>query len=223
MYKLSLKESLPIAFGYFIVAFAFGVSCVDYGLPIWFPIAISFFVYAGAAQFAFLALYVSGASIITIVITTFLINLRHMLMSVYMGNHFRNLTWNKIHKILYGSMLTDESFAFHSLHNTNNLFNPKYYISFNIYCHISWSFGALTGALTYYYFNSTFQLDINFALSAMMLYVLISLITDKLKFIVAIVSIGIGIILKFTINSYIDIFIATFIATGVGLWLLKKH
>ena len=124
---------------------------------------------------------------------------------------------------MYGSTLTDESFAFHSLHNKKNLYNPKYYISFNFYCHLAWTIGAFLGVLFYYFFHSNFKIDISFALNAMMLYVLISLIDNKIKFIVAIISILISVVLKFTTNSYIDIFIATFIATGVGVWLMKKN
>lgn len=144
MYKKAYKESWPIVFGYFIVSFAFGITCIDNGLPFWLPVLMSLFVYAGAAQFAFLSLFISGSSIATIVITTLFINLRHMLMSVYMSDFFHKLNMKNIEKIIYGTQLTDESFALHSSKDLKD--SSKFYISFNMYCHLSWVLGSLCGA-----------------------------------------------------------------------------
>lgn len=222
MFNTALKKSLPLSFGYFVVSFAFGASCVDKGLSVWVPVLMSFFVYAGAAQFTFLALFVSGATILTITVTTFLINLRHMFMSIYMGKNFESLNLKKIHKVIYGAQLTDESFAFHSLDKKDDLKDYTYYISFNMACHLSWILGALFGASFFKLYGSIIQIPLDYALTAMMLYVLITLINCKIKFIIALLSIFIGVFLKFILNSSLDIFITTFIVTGVALWLKKK-
>jgi predicted branched-subunit amino acid permease len=75
----TFAEASPVVAGYFTVSFVFGLMAVNAGLPVWLPVAMCLFVYAGASQFAALALISSGASLTTIILTTFLINARHML------------------------------------------------------------------------------------------------------------------------------------------------
>ncbi len=222
MFKKIPKTAIPIAFGYFVVSFAFGVGCVSVGLPVWFPPLMSALVYAGAAQFAFLALVTHGASVLTIVITTFFINLRHMLMSIYMNNHFKQLKMKKLDKFLYAIGLTDESFAFHALDKEENLKDKNYYLIFNLTCYLSWVLGSFLGALFFSYYGKSLNLNLDFALTAMMIFVLIILIDSKIKVVVAVVSFIIGSILIFISNSHLDIFISTFLAVGVGIWLVRK-
>lgn len=222
MYKLAFKTALPIALGYFVVSFAFGMACVSHGLAMWVPVAMSIFIYAGSGQFILLALFIQGSTVLTIILSVFLINSRHILMSMYMNNHFKYLHFKKIHKIIYASELTDESFAFHSLDKKSNLKNHHYYISFNMICHIFWVMGSFFGAVLFKYYGNIISIKLDYALIALMIYVFVILIDSKLKLLIAIISIIIGTILKFTINTNIDIFITTFIVTGLAVWLKKK-
>ena len=220
-YLKSLKNSFPVVAGYFTVSFVFGISCVNLGLPIWFPTLMSLLVYAGAAQFSFLILFSTGASISTIVITTFLINLRHMLMSIYISNVFDKLKIKRKFRWLYGYGLTDESFAFHSALDDKNL-SHKYFLSFNFFCHSAWVLGTLFGAWLSTKTKASDLVNLQYALTAMMMYVLVLLSTNIIKTIVAIVSIISMIVLSLIYESHFNIFIATFIGTGAGVWLKKK-
>ena len=220
-YLKSLKDSFPIISGYFTVSFVFGISCVNLGLPIWFPILMSLFVYAGAAQFAFLILFSAGASISTIIITTFLINLRHMVMSIYIANIFDKLQIKRKFRWLYGYGLTDESFAFHSVLGDKKL-SHKYFLSFNIFCHSAWVLGSLFGAWLATETKTSDLASLQYVLTAMMVYILVLLSTNIIKTIVALVSIMSMIILSLVYESHFNILIATFIGTGVGVWLKKK-
>src|SRR3546814_8450459 len=58
----SFAEARPVVAGYFTVSFVFCLMAVNAGLPLWLPVAMCLFVYAGASQFAALALISSGAS-----------------------------------------------------------------------------------------------------------------------------------------------------------------
>lgn len=222
IYTHAVKDSFPIMVGYFTVSFVFGISCVNYGLPLWVAPLMSLFVYAGAAQFSFLALFTAGASITTIVLTTFLINLRHMLMSIYMSNKFNDDKLNRKFRWIYGHGLTDESFAFHSVLDEKNKIHYKYYISFNLACHFAWVVGAFLGSFTITYTKDFIVFNLEFALTAMMLYVLVVLINTNLKLFISILSIFVMILLNLIYESYLNVFIATFIGCGVGIWMKKK-
>jgi len=217
-YAQAFRDATPIVAGYFTVSYVFGLMAITQGLPLWLPVAMCLFVYAGASQFSFLTLTATGAPLLTIVATTFLINLRHSLMSVCMS------TWMDKHEIkknirwLYAIGLTDESFAIHSAAFEKDALCSRYLVSFNAFCHLSWVFGALVGGLTAVYANQLTSIRLDYALTAMMLYVLVSLINSKRKLGVALVSIVVMCLLNLTTPSYFNVFFATASGCMVGIW-----
>lgn len=107
-----MKAATPVVMGYIPIAIAFGILASQVGLGIAEAAAMSVFVFAGSAQFIAVGMIGAGNSIGAIVVTTFLVNLRHLLMSAALSPHLRGLS----HKELawFGFQLTDETFALHS-------------------------------------------------------------------------------------------------------------
>jgi 4-azaleucine resistance transporter AzlC len=181
------------------------------------------FVYAGASQFAALALISSGASLTTIVLTTFLINARHMLMSVYMAKALRALGLSRFERWCYASGLTDESFAFHSVKlGSGAPVSVRYLIGFNLFCHTSWVLGGLLGAVCAQYAAHLIKYQLDYALTAMMLYVLVSLCNTRNKLIAALAAVACMGALSLVGSSPFNVFIATFFGCGVGVCLTKR-
>ena len=91
MNKTSLKDkqtlrqgavaAWPICLGYFPIGLALGVLAQKAGLPWWAVAMMSVMVFAGSAQFICVAMITAGASTPAIILTTFVVNLRHVLMS----------------------------------------------------------------------------------------------------------------------------------------------
>ncbi len=80
-----LKEGLtagwPICLGYLPIGIALGVLAQKAGLS---PLAVglmSMFVFAGSSQFIAVSMLAGGATFVAIIVTTFMVNLRHLLMS----------------------------------------------------------------------------------------------------------------------------------------------
>ncbi|CAH0172861.1 branched-chain amino acid ABC transporter permease [Pseudomonas mediterranea] len=219
----TFAEASPVVAGYFTVSFVFGLMAVNAGLPLWLPVAMCLFVYAGASQFAALALISSGASLTTIVLTTFLINARHMLMSVYMAKALRALGLSRFERWCYASGLTDESFAFHSVKlGSGAPVSVRYLIGFNLFCHTSWVLGGLLGAVCAQYAAHLIKYQLDYALTAMMLYVLVSLCNTRNKLIAALAAVVCMGGLSLLGTSPFNVFIATFVGCGVGVCLTKR-
>ncbi|QTH14635.1 AzlC family ABC transporter permease [Pseudomonas corrugata] len=219
----TFAEASPVVAGYFTVSFVFGLMAVNAGLPLWLPVAMCLFVYAGASQFAALALISSGASLTTIVLTTFLINARHMLMSVYMAKALRALGLSRFERWCYASGLTDESFAFHSVKlGSGSPVSVRYLIGFNLFCHTSWVLGGLLGAVCAQYAAHLIKYQLDYALTAMMLYVLVSLCNTRNKLIAALAAVVCMGVLSLLGTSPFNVFIATFVGCGVGVCLTKR-
>lgn len=74
-----LLAGLPIALGYFPIAFSFGVAAVRSGLSEIEALFLSLVIYAGASQFLALALVAGGAPVLISTFTLIAMNLRHLL------------------------------------------------------------------------------------------------------------------------------------------------
>ena len=77
-----MKKSIPIALGYFPVAFSFGVLCVSSGLPLGLATFISLTNLTSSGQFAGVQLILSDSTYLEIAITLLLINFRYFLISL---------------------------------------------------------------------------------------------------------------------------------------------
>ena len=81
-FQKGLKDGLPICFGYFSVAFAFGIFCLNSGLSISEAVLISLTNVTSAGQLAGVPIICGGGSLIEMAATQLIINSRYALMSV---------------------------------------------------------------------------------------------------------------------------------------------
>ena len=99
----------PICLGYFPIGLALGVLAQKAGLPWWAMLMMSVLVFAGSAQFICVAMLAAKASIPAIIMTTFVVNLRHVLMSSALAVYLSGVSRRFLALYSYG--VTDESFA----------------------------------------------------------------------------------------------------------------
>ncbi|MGF1567915.1 MAG: AzlC family ABC transporter permease [Nodosilinea sp.] len=103
------RDILPLVIGAIPFGIIFGTLAQGSGLSFGATLAMSAFVFAGSSQFIALGLLTAGSSVALIVLTTFVVNLRHMLYAASLVPHVRHLPtgW----KALIAFWLTDEAFV----------------------------------------------------------------------------------------------------------------
>jgi 4-azaleucine resistance transporter AzlC len=98
-----------IAVGYMPAALAFGLLAKAGGLTLGETTAMSLLVYAGAAQYMALNLIAMGTGAVEMVLTTFIVNVRHLLMSASVSEKAEpSPAWQRA---IYSFGITDEVFA----------------------------------------------------------------------------------------------------------------
>lgn len=108
-FSSGLKAGLSIAIGYFPVALTFGLLAKTTGLSIIEAIAMSMFVYAGASQYIALSLIAASVHPLLIVTNTFIVNIRHFLMTAALSEKMvPEKPWVKA---IYAFGITDETFS----------------------------------------------------------------------------------------------------------------
>lgn len=103
-----VKATLPLVLGAIPFGIIFGAVAVSSGLSPWTAAAMSAFVFAGSSQFVAAGLVASGAGIPIIIITTFVVNLRHGLYSATLAPNMKHLPQRWL--LPLGFSLTDETF-----------------------------------------------------------------------------------------------------------------
>ena len=100
---------MPLIVGGIPFGVLFGTLAPSSGLSAWATMAMSLIVFAGSAQFIVLALIAVQAPLEVILLTTFVVNLRHLLYATALVPHISHLSLPLRSLLAFG--LTDETFA----------------------------------------------------------------------------------------------------------------
>ncbi|MDA3808898.1 MAG: AzlC family ABC transporter permease [Spirochaetaceae bacterium] len=142
------RDTFPLLLGAFPFGLIYGTLAVSSGLSSKAALAMSAFVFAGSSQFIAVGLVAAGAPVSIIILTTFVVNLRHMLYSAALLpelKHFRQL-W----KIVLAFFLTDETFAVAAgryRKDDDSPYKHFYQLGSSIIMYLNWQFWCAAGLL----------------------------------------------------------------------------
>jgi 4-azaleucine resistance transporter AzlC len=108
-FRKGVQGGISIGIGYFPIALTFGLLAKTSGLSIYETVLMSLIVFAGASQYISLSLISYGTGIFEIILTTFIVNIRHFLMSATLNEKAEED--RLINKIIYAFGITDETFS----------------------------------------------------------------------------------------------------------------
>ena len=131
--------------GYLPIGFAYGVLATNAGLSPRNVVLMSLITYAGASQFIAAGLFAAGASPASIVLTTFVTNLRHLLMTASLAPHLSGWRWPRL--ALFGYHVTDETFAVHAARLASEPVHPVEAFCINVAAQAAWVSGSWLGVL----------------------------------------------------------------------------
>lgn len=158
------KLSIPIALGYFPVSFTFGLMAVRGGIPVWIVILISMTNLTSAGQFAGTNLIIAGAGLAEIAVTTFVINIRYMLMSLSLSQKLTDGVANfKRWVMAFG--VTDETFTVAAMQKREITFS--FMTGLELLPYIGWAAGTASGAIVCTLLPETLQNSMGIALYSM--------------------------------------------------------
>lgn len=223
--KTGIKDTLPTVFGYIGIGLAFGIIASSVGLNPFFVGAMSLFIYAGGAQFITVGMLSSGFPILSIVLATFLINSRMILMSMVIAPFFKR--YSAFKNIVIGTFLTDESFALgmNKQNYTNGNLSFEWFNAVNLISYFTWFTSSVAGALLGGIVKNPKSLGLDFALVAMFIGLLyLQVLSDftikkKVQFIVITVVLFLVYFGMIFIPSNVLIIVVTLIGCAIGVVL----
>lgn len=161
----AFKTSVPVLLGYVAIGIGFGLLAVNSGYPAWFALAMSVFIYAGAAQYIGISLFAAGASLAEIALVTLIVNLRHAAYGLSLISSYRKYPRFRPYLIF---ALTDETYALLSSASESDRNNGTFMLMVSAFNQVYWVVGTAIGALAGSFIP--YKIDgLNFALTAMFL------------------------------------------------------
>lgn len=219
-----VRQALPIVLGYIPVGFAYGVLAQKSGLSLLNAVAMSVIVFAGSAQLIGAGLFGAGAGPLALIATTFVVNLRHLLMSAALAPRLRG--WKKWQIALFGYELTDETFALHTMRMAKG--SPPLAETFgvNLTAQSSWVAGSLAGYLAGGQIADVRPVGLDYALPAMFIALLVPQVVKPVYLMMAVLAGTISVCLSLYGFSQSHVIAATVIAATVGLgveqWMTRS-
>jgi len=208
----------PICLGYMPIGLAFGILAQKAGLEPFEIAVMSVIVFAGSSQFIAVSMLAAGAGAAAIIFTTFVVNLRHFLMSmslsVFMGKA------NRLKLSLFSYGITDESFAINYSRFKRGGWDVNRAIILNQTANFTWIISTVLGGYGGRFIGDrAFGLD--YALIAMFICLLVFQLRGQIYVITAIIAGVSAVVLSIIIpgNSYIVI--ASVLAATISV-IFKK-
>ncbi|MCG6973805.1 MAG: AzlC family ABC transporter permease [Desulfobacterales bacterium] len=213
-----LSAAWPICLGYIPIGLAFGVLAQKAGL---YPIEImlmSILVFAGSSQFIAVSMLSTGAGALSIILTTFAVNLRHLLMSSSLAVFLGNATRRKLTLFAYG--VTDESFAVNYTRFSGKIWSVNRALVVNHTANLAWIVSSVIGGYSGRFIHQG-AFGIDYALTAMFICLLILQLKSRLYVLTAVIAGAVAVILSLTIPGSSYIVLASIIAATTVLGLKK--
>ena len=162
-----VRDTLPMMFGAAPFGLIFGTLAAPSGLSSGGALGMSLAVFAGSSQFIALSLLAGRASLVVIVLTTLVVNLRHALYSATLLPHVARLDqgW----RAMLAFWLTDETFAVVQLRYGAGDASPhKHWFQFgsSAAMYLNWFLWTLAGVLLGRSMPQLQHLGLEFAMAA---------------------------------------------------------
>lgn len=143
--RAAVLDTLPVMTGYVFLGFGFGILMYQNGYgPLWSG-AMSLLIYAGSMQYVAVSLLAGGASLLTVALTTLVVNARHLFYGISMVDAYKGSGRKKPYLIF---ALTDETYSLVSRNQIpEGADRYSYCFLVSLFDHCYWVAGTLLGAL----------------------------------------------------------------------------
>ncbi|MCL4263033.1 MAG: AzlC family ABC transporter permease [Anaerolineae bacterium] len=216
-----IKSELPIALGVIPFGLIYGVIALAAGLTPAQAQAMSAIVFAGSAQFIGAELMGMGTPLPVLWLTTFVVNVRHVLYSAQLGPDLQHLSrgW----RFLLAYLLTDEAYATTAVHyadqQTPLTHKHWFFLGAGLMLWLTWQTSTAVGVFLGAEIPASWGLD--FALALTFIGIVVPLLTTRPMLAAAVVA-GVTAVLAHGLPYNLGLVVAGLAGIGVGVWMEKQ-
>ena len=213
-----VKNGIPITFGYVPMGIGYAAIAIKAGMNPIQTISMSFLVYAGAGQIIAASMLASGAGLMAIVLTNFVVNLRYFVMTACVLNKAEesNLPLN----IFAGHLTVDESFAMFSLSLESSIW---FFIGISFIAWMGWCLGAAIGVFVLDLLPVIVTNSFNISLYALFVAILVPSVKESKQIaLLVLITAVINVVLSQFIGTW-SLIVSTLIGAAVGMYIVDDE
>lgn len=212
-----VKATFPLVVGAAPFGIIFGALATTAGLTKWAAQGMSLFVFAGSAQFIAAGLVAQGSSLVVIIITTLVVNLRHMLYAATLAPHTKDLS--KRWLLPLGFWLTDESFVVvikRYLEVGESKYKHWFYLGSAVFMYTNWQLCTWIGIIAGGLIDDPLKWGLDFAMIVTFIGMLVPMIKDR-SVGSAVFAAGVSAFLMRNLPNKLGLIFSALIGLGVGM------
>ena len=190
------------------------------GLSLGELVAMCLLISAGTAQFVALPMLQAGAPPWLLVVTTYIVNLRHYLMAASLAPHFAHLSRGRLALLAHG--ISDESYALTMARFANHPAHPAYFAGSAAATFVAWYTGATVGGVLGGRIPDPHRYGLDFVFPAVFIAILARTIQAPWQWAVAAVAAGVALAVKAAVGGTWHIAVAGLGASVLGVWLAPR-
>lgn len=213
-----VKKGIPITFGYVPMGIGYAAIAMKAGFTSLQTVSMSFLVYAGAGQIIAASMALSSASVMAIILTNFVVNLRYFVMSTCVLNRVEdsNLPLN----IFAAHLTVDESFAMFSLSSDSSIWT---YLGISVTSWLSWCLGAAIGVVTLNLLPVIVTNSFNISLYALFVAILVPSVKESKQIaLLVLITAVLNIVLSQFLGNW-SLIVSTLIGAAVGMYIVDDE
>ncbi|MBC3862361.1 AzlC family ABC transporter permease [Undibacterium jejuense] len=219
------RDTIPMLLGAAPFGMIFGTLVSASPMMPWHGQLMSLSVYAGSSQFIATGLIASHAGMLVIWLTTFIVNLRHMLYAATLLPHVAHLSarW----RWLLGFLLTDETFAVVAGHHQQALtvderrYAHWYFLGSGLAMYSNWQLWTLVGLLFGTLFPGLQNMGLDYAMVATFIAIIVPQL-NRLPYFAAAIAAGSFAYLLQNLPYKLGLLSAVFVGVMVGVVLSRS-
>jgi 4-azaleucine resistance transporter AzlC len=179
MFRHGFRAMMPLWLGVAPFGLAYAVIARSAGLSLVETQALSLFVFAGASQVSAVGLFARGSGGLEIVLTTFLLNVRHVLYGVSLG---RNVEMTRRERLVAAFFLTDEAYGISIARSARSY---RFVLGAELSLFVTWNIATFAGALLGGVIPDPERLGVDFVFPVAFLALLVPLLKRRVDVFVA--------------------------------------
>ncbi|WP_137937123.1 AzlC family ABC transporter permease [Chitinivorax sp. B] len=217
-----MRDTVPLMVAAAPFGVIFGTLAGTSGLDIWQAQAMSLAIYAGSAQFIGLSLFAGQAGLLVLWLTTFIVNLRHLLYAAKLLPDVKHLPqrW----RVPLAFWLTDETFAVVNRHFENGAdirFRHWYFAGAALPFYCNWNVWTFLGLTVGRQFPELSSMGLDFAMCVTFIGIVVPSLKQR-PMLAAAVSAGVVALLTASWPFKLGLIAAALVGVVVGICLEKK-
>jgi 4-azaleucine resistance transporter AzlC len=214
--RRGLLASLPLVPGVVVFGLLYGMMARQVGLGPYEAWAMSAIVHAGSAQFIALGMWpTAGAA--AIILTTFVVNLRHLLLGASITPYLQGLSpgW----KALLALWMSDESYALAITAYRQGTGSRWHFLGANLGIYLAWTTSGLLGALLGMAIPDPGRYGLDLVFPLAFLGLLVTFLDDRISVAVALAAGVLALAGRFWLPGAWYVIVAGLLGSVIGLLL----